>query len=191
MPDCKAIVKKAMSRDVLNSPQPMVTLRVLRNQGPTVSQSNKSTLLYLTFPIRFLIGLVIVADAAARPLYRPILNWVASWRIMEAFEAFVARLPRLAILVLFAVPFAIAEPLKIFALFLMASGNVIVGLPLLVFSYLVTFLLVERIYHAGKEKLLSYGWFAWAMGYVSQVREHLLSYKSDVLAAVRASRASR
>jgi hypothetical protein len=152
-----------------------------------VNQSKKSPVRHLTFPIRLLIGLVIVADAAARPLYRPILTQVASWRIMEAFEASVARLPRLAILVLFAVPFVIAEPLKIFALFLMASGNVVVGLPLLISSYLVTFLLVERIYHAGREKLLSYGWFASGMGYVSQVREHLLSYKSGALAVVRST----
>jgi hypothetical protein len=151
-----------------------------------VNHPKKSPLRHLTFPIRFLIGLVIVADAVAKPVYRPILNWVASWRIMEVFEAFVARQTRVVILVLFAVPFVIAEPLKILALFLMASGNVVIGVPLLIFSYLVTFLLVERIYHAGRDKLLSYGWFAWAMGYVSQVRERLLSYKSEALSAARA-----
>ncbi|MCS4088921.1 hypothetical protein [Rhizobium sp. BK176] len=150
-----------------------------------MNQPKKSPLRHLTLPVRFLIGLVIVADAVAKPLYRPILNWVASWRIMEAFEALVSRLPRLAILVLFAVPFVIAEPLKIFALFLMASGNVVVGLPLLIFSYLVTFLLVERIYHAGRDKLLSYGWFAWGMGYVIQVRERLLVYRAEALSAAR------
>lgn len=145
----------------------------------------KSPLRHLTLPIRFLIGLVIVADAVAKPLYRPILNWVASWRIMEAFEAFVARQSRLLILVFFAVPFVIAEPLKILSLFLMASGNVVIGLPLLIFSYLVTFLLVERIYHAGRNKLLSYGWFAWGMGYVTQVRDRLLAYKTEALEAAR------
>jgi hypothetical protein len=150
-----------------------------------VNQPDKSPLRHLTLPIRFLIGLVIVADAVAKPLYRPIMNWVASWRIMEAFEALVARQSRLAILVLFAVPFVIAEPLKVLALFLMASGNVVVGLPLLIFSYLVTFLLVERIYHAGRDKLLSYGWFAWGMGYVTQVRDRLLSYKAEVIATAR------
>ncbi|MCV9964598.1 hypothetical protein OIU34_22160 [Pararhizobium sp. BT-229] len=150
-----------------------------------MNQSTKSSLRSLTLPIRFLVGLVIVADAAARPIYRPIMDWIASWRMMEAFEAFVARLPRFAILVLFAVPFAVAEPLKVFALLLMASGNVVVGLPLLIFSYLVTFLLVERIYHAGREKLLSYGWFAWAMGYVSQIRERLVEFRNDALSTIR------
>lgn len=150
-----------------------------------MNQPKKSPLRHVTLPIRFLIGLVIVADAAARPVYRPLLNWIASWKIMEAFEAFVARLPRFAILILFAVPFAVAEPLKVFALLLMASGKVVVGLPLMIFSYLVTFLLVERIYHAGREKLLSYGWFAWAMGYVSQVRERLVEFRNEALSTVR------
>jgi hypothetical protein len=150
-----------------------------------VNQPKKSPLRHVTLPIRFLIGLVIVADAAARPLYRPIMDWIASWKVMEPLEAFVARLPRFAILILFAVPFAVAEPLKVFALLLMASGKVVVGLPLLIFSYLVTFLLVERIYHAGREKLLSYGWFAWAMGYVCQIRERLVEFRSDTLSTIK------
>lgn len=168
----------------MNSPNVVATLRSFLKDGHTVTPK-KSPLRYITFPIRFLIGLVIVADAAARPFYRPLLDWMASWRIMEAFEASVARLPRFAILVLFVVPFAVAEPLKLFALLLMASGKIVVGLPLLIFSYLVTFLLVERIYHAGRAKLLSYGWFAWGMGYVSQVRERLVGYKAAALTTVR------
>nr|WP_250807127.1 hypothetical protein [Neorhizobium tomejilense] len=145
----------------------------------------KSPLHHITFPIRFLVGLVIVADAAARPFYRPLLDRIASWRIMEAFEAFVAGLPRFAILILFAVPFAVAEPLKILALLLLAGGKIVVGLPLLILSYLVTFLLVERIYHAGREKLLSYGWFAWGMGHVSQIKERIVEYKNDALSTFR------
>jgi hypothetical protein len=169
----------------LNSRLLVVIFKTLLNDGPTVTPK-KSPLRYITLPIRFLVGLIIVADAAAKPVYRPLLDRIASWRIMEAFERLVASLPSLAILILFAIPFVIAEPLKIFALLLMASGKIIVGVPLLIFSYLVTFLLVERIYHAGKEKLLSYGWFAWGMSYVSQIRERLVEFKNETLSAVRA-----
>ena len=139
----------------------------------------------LTLPIRFLVGLVLVADTVARPLYRPLLDRIASWKITEAFERQVARLPRLAILVLFAVPFAIAEPLKVFALLLMASGKIVVGLPLLVFSYLVTFLLVERIYHVGREKLLSYGWFHLCMTYVWALQGRLKAVKDEAMSTIR------
>lgn len=151
----------------------------------SLNHNLKSRIRFITFPIRFLVGLVIVADALARPLYRPLLDWIASWRIMETFEAFVARLPRLAILVMFAIPFAVAEPLKVIALLLMAGGNLVVGLPLLIFSYLVTFLLVERIYQAGKGKLLTYPWFAWVMGYVGQIKERLVEYKKSVIETIR------
>lgn len=137
-----------------------------------------------TFPIRFLVGTVLVADAAARPLYRPMIDRIASWKLFANFERLVAKLPRAAILVLFVVPFAIAEPLKVFALLLMASGKIVVGLPLLVFSYLLTFLLVERIYHAGRDKLLSYGWFHWCMEYVWALQSRLQAYKAKALTAV-------
>jgi hypothetical protein len=105
--------------------------------------------------------------------------------MIYAFEKAVARLPRLAILILFFVPFAVAEPLKIFALLLMASGKLVVGLPLLIFSYLITFLLVERIYHAGREKLLSFWLFAKAMWYISQMKDHMLKWKTNSVATIR------
>jgi hypothetical protein len=137
----------------------------------------KETLRGLLIALRTSIAVILAIDGLARPLYRPLLQRIADWKLMQAFEALVARLPRLAILVLFGVPFVVAEPLKIVALFEMAEGNVIWGLALLIFSYLVTFILVERIYHAGKEKLLTYTWFAWTMGQVTWVRDSVLPYK--------------
>lgn len=100
---------------------------------------------------------------------------------MQAFEALVARLPRLAILVLFAVPFAVAEPLKIVGLLEIAEGHVAYGIGVLIFSYILTFFLVERIYHAGRTKLLSYGWFAWGMGYINAVRDVVVAYKTRTI----------
>lgn len=137
----------------------------------------------LTLPIRIIVGTILLADAAARPLYRPLLDRIAEWRIFEALDRLVARLPRAAILVLFAVPFVIAEPLKVFALLLIATGKGVIGLPLLLVSYLVTFLLVERIYHAGRDKLLSYGWFHWCMEYVWAIQERLKAFRTRALEA--------
>jgi hypothetical protein len=162
----------------------VVVILKLFNLVFKVNRHTRYRLRQITLPIRLLVGFVIVADAIGRPFYRPLLNWIASWRFMEAFEAIVAGLPRLAILILFAVPFAFAEPLKVFALILLASGKVVIGLPLLIFSYLVTFLLVERIYHAGKWKLLTYRWFAWAMGHIGQIRDRLIAFRTDALASV-------
>jgi hypothetical protein len=131
------------------------------------------------------IMLFMLVDELARPIYRPLLDWIARWRFMERFEAMVAPLPRFVILVLFGVPFAIAEPLKVFALLLVAKGLVATGIGLLIFAYLVTFLIVERIYHAGQHKLLTYLWFAWAMKQIGAVRDVLVSVKVAAMAQVR------
>lgn len=140
----------------------------------------------LTWLFEAVAAIILLLDAIARPLYRPLLDWIAAREIMHRFVALVAPLPRFAILILFGVPFIIAEPLKVFALYLIARGLVITGILLLVFSYLVTFLIVERIYEAGKDKLLTYRWFAWAMTQIGRVRDVLLAIKARIAARARA-----
>ncbi len=140
---------------------------------------------FLVFPIRLIVTIIVFADAVARPLYRPILERLAALEFVASAEAAIARLPRLVILVLFAVPFAVAEPMKVFAMLLIAGGRLAVGIPLLLISYVLTFLLVERIYHAGKPKLLSYGWFAWCMEYVWAVHARLAAIRREVTAVTR------
>ena len=132
-----------------------------------------------------IVAIILLIDAIARPLYRPLLNWIATRQIIHRFEALIRPLPRFVILVLFGVPFVIAEPLKVFALVLVARGLVVIGVTLLILSYLVTFLIVERIYDAGREKLLTYWWFAWAMGQIIRVRAVLVAFKTQITARVR------
>lgn len=141
-------------------------------------QSNAKRLLGLAFNTAA--AVIIVIDGVARPLYRPILQWVASIEVISRAEEQIARLPRPAILALFAVPFAIAEPAKVLALVWLAEGSLFSGLLLLAVSYLATFLVVERIYHAGKTKLLTYAWFAWCIDQLSVIRDRLNDAKAHV-----------
>src|SRR5262245_7268500 len=106
--------------------------------------------------VQGVLSVLILLDELARPLYRPIADWVAQRRFVAQAEAAIARMPRLAILLTLAVPFAIAEPLKLIGLLLVADGKIVSGAVLLVFAYLASFLIVERIYHAGRDKLLTY-----------------------------------
>lgn len=93
-------------------------------------------------------------------------------------------MPRLAVLLLLALPLAIAEPLKIVGLFMIGRGQLAPGVVVLGVAYLASFLIVERIYHAGRAQLLSYRWLAWSMGHLSRLRTALLDW-------VRASAAWR
>jgi hypothetical protein len=141
-------------------------------------QSNVKRLLELAFNTAA--AVIIVVDGVARPLYRPILQWASSVDLIRRAEVQVAALPRPAILALFAVPFAIAEPAKVLALVWLAEGSLFSGLLLLAVSYLATFLVVERIYQAGKPKLLTYVWFAWCIDQLSVVRNRLNDAKARI-----------
>jgi hypothetical protein len=150
---------------------------------PKAKNSSARVLMWL---FEIFAAIILLVDAAARPLYKPLLNWFANLTIIHRFEAWVATLPRFLILVFFAVPFIVAEPLKVFAVYLIAIGMVVSGVVLMAVAYLVSFLVVERIYHAGRDKLLTYAWFKWGMDRVVFVRDLLLSVRDAALLRVRA-----
>lgn len=131
-------------------------------------------------------AVILMVDAVARPLYRPLHNWFANLTLIHKFEAWIATLPRFLILVFFAVPFIVAEPLKVLAVYMIAIGMVVSGVVLMAVAYLVSFLVVERIYAAGREKLLTYAWFKWGMDRVIFVRDMLLAVRDAALLRVRA-----
>jgi hypothetical protein len=76
----------------------------------------------------------------------------------------------------------------------MARGQLAAGILVLGFAHLASFLVVERIYHAGREKLMSYGWFAWAMGWLIRLRARALGWIRSSAAyafAIRSREAAR
>ncbi|MFE1598791.1 hypothetical protein [Methylobacterium sp. ID0610] len=136
-----------------------------------------------SLPLRLLLGLADITVAAfvigaelARPLYRPLYEALSRLALVRRLEAGIARLPRFAILALLAVPFLGVEPLKVLGVIWMAEGHLWRGLALLGGAYLVSFVLVERIYHAGRDKLLTIRWLAVAIGFSVRIREALLAY---------------
>ena len=150
-----------------------------------IKRRRESTWQLLLLPLRLIITVLVVVSEIARPVYRPLVNWFASLSIVEHFGELVGSLPRAVILVLFIVPLAIAEPLKIYALFVIARGHVIPGLVIVALAYLMSFFSVERLFHAGREKLLTYGWLRWIMDRVLAVRNWVSEMKESVIATVR------
>lgn len=128
----------------------------------------------LLLPIDLVAGAVIVLDELLRPLYRPLIARFAALRLVARLEAWIARLPPYGALVALALPFAIAEPLKLFALLLLAKGAFLPGLVTMALAHLGSFLLVERVYHAGRAQLLTIGWFARCMAWLEGLRQSLI-----------------
>jgi hypothetical protein len=126
--------------------------------------------------VQGLLSVLILLDEIVRPLYRPIADWVAQRRFVAQAEAAIAQLPRLAILALLAIPFAIAEPLKLVGLILIAREQVGLGAAVLILAHLASFLIVERIYHAGRDKLLTYRWLNWIMTLLDSLRTRMLAW---------------
>jgi hypothetical protein len=120
-------------------------------------------------------GLLILLDEVARPLFRPLSRALGRLRWVEAMDNRIGRLPAYAILACLLVPFVVVEPLKVLALVWMAEGRVKAGVAVLVLAYLASVLLVDRIYHAGRERLLSIGWFAAIMTRLAALREAVLA----------------
>ena len=71
----------------------------------------------------------------------------------------IQRLNPYASLSLLAVPFMLAEPLKLAAVFIFGSGHLLAGLMVMLGAYLVSVLLVERLFKIVKPKLLTLSWF--------------------------------
>lgn len=150
-----------------------------------IKTRRRSVWQFLLLPLRIVIAVLVIISEVARPLYRPFVDWFSSLAIVVHFGEFVGSLPRAVILVLFVVPLAIAEPLKIYALFVIAKGHVISGLVIIALAYLMSFLLVERLFRAGREKLLTYGWLKWIMDRVETVRGWVTEMKDSVILTVR------
>ncbi len=130
----------------------------------------------LLLPAKAIVILYVVLDSIVASVVRPLLGWVARLRFVIGLQDIVAALPPYAILVLLTVPLAFAEPAKIYALYLMTEGRFATGLVTISMAYLVSLLVVERIYHAGRVKLATIPWFAKLMDWLTSIRDRLLAW---------------
>jgi hypothetical protein len=105
---------------------------------------------------------------------RPLIAWLSRLKFFETIGALIGRTPPYGVLVLLAVPFVLIEPLKIVALYWIATGLVIRGAILMVFSYVLSILTLDRIYHAGRGPLMRIGWFARLMAWIVGLRDMAL-----------------
>ncbi|MDZ4362860.1 hypothetical protein [Brevundimonas sp.] len=128
----------------------------------------------LLIPLDLVVGLVILLDELVRPLYRPLIAWFASLRLVARLEAAIGRLPPYGALVALAIPFAIVEPLKLLGLLFLARGAFMAGIVTTAIGHLAGFLLVERVYHAGRAQLLTISWFARIMGWIDAIRQAVI-----------------
>ena len=129
----------------------------------------------LGFLFRLLCAPLILLDELVRPLYRPLIARLAALKIMHAFERWIAARSVWTILVLLAVPYATIEPLKFVALLWIAGGWPKAGTALFLIAYLLSFVIIERIYSAGRAKLMTLPWMAWVILTLATLRDRVVA----------------
>lgn len=134
----------------------------------------KTLIKLLLIPLDLVVALAILLDELLRPLYRPLIARFASLRLVARLEAAIGRLPPYGALVALAIPFAIVEPLKLLGLLFLARGAFAAGIVTTAIGHLAGFLLVERVYHAGRAQLLTIPWFARVMGWIDAIRQAVI-----------------
>ena len=74
------------------------------------------------------------------------------------------------------IPVIIIEPLKIGALAILASGQLLLGTVALVISHGLSLILIEKLFAVVKPKLLMLPWFATIWGWFTDLRDRLLAW---------------
>jgi hypothetical protein len=138
-----------------------------------------------------LVAVYVVLDDILTPVLRPVVRWVVTLPLVLRLQHFAADLPPYGILALMAVPFVLGEPAKLYGLYLMATGHLIMGAMVLGLAHLAVLLLVERLYTAGKAKLRTIRWFALAMDWLVDIRDKVHDWARKTQVWVAAERIMR
>lgn len=128
---------------------------------------------YRTIPKTILEPFVIVAaalyfviDALALSSLKPLLRKIANLKLFKSIAAWIASLGPYPTLALFVVPLVLLEPIKPFSAYVIASGHFLLGVLVLVFGEVLKITIVERIFHIGRDKLMTIKAFAWIYNFV-------------------------
>ena len=130
----------------------------------------------LSIPAEIVVGLYVVIDGIVSPLFRPLVRWLSSLQLVKRLELSIGSMPPYVLLGLLVVPFGFAEIAKVYALIIMGEGHFRSGMTMFIMAYVVSILVCERIFHAGKAQLLTIPWFAKLYGWVMMIRDHLLAW---------------
>jgi hypothetical protein len=108
-----------------------------------------------------------VIDALVLSILKPLLRQIANLKLFQFIAPWIASLGPYPTLVLFVIPLVLLEPIKPFSAYLIASGYLINGMLILALGEVLKIIIVERIFHIGRDKLMTIKAFAWSYNYVS------------------------
>lgn len=99
--------------------------------------------------------------------------WVAKFPLFKWLEKFIERLPPYPTMAVFLIPGALLFPVKLFAVYLMTHGQVLLGLGVIIAAKVVGTAIVARLYVICQPKLMTIGWFATVHDWLTRTRDRL------------------
>ena len=125
-------------------------------------------------PITYLLAAIyFLVDAVFMAVARPVSRWLGRHFEFKRLRAWIKSLPPYPSLALFSVPVIVLEPIKPVAAYLAATGQVLSGVVTFIIGELLKLVLVERLFHLTRDKLMRIPAFAWAYGKFVEVRAWL------------------
>lgn len=142
-------------------------------------------------PLTYVLAAIyFLVDAMFMAVARPIALWLGRHFEFRRLRAWIRSLPPYPSLALFSVPVIILEPIKPLAAYLVATGQFLSGVAAFIGCELLKLVLVERLFHLTRDKLMRIPAFAWGYGKFSEMKAWLEATEAwrAVRALVRAAK---
>ncbi|MBL8347596.1 MAG: hypothetical protein JNN03_19325 [Rubrivivax sp.] len=131
---------------------------------------------WLKAPLRLLLALIILFEEWGWQPLQNLMARIARLPVLRSIEARIARLPPYAALVVFFLPGLALLPVKIGALWLVAHGQRLAGLAVIVAAKLVGTAIVARLFTLTRPALMRLAWFAALYARWTGWKEQLLAW---------------
>ena len=105
-------------------------------------------------------------DALAYSILKPLLARIGRHPLVLAAGRWIAALGPYPTLVMVLLPLVLLEPIKIYGVYLLTQHPA-EGIALVAIGELLKIVTVERLFHIGRDKLLTIRWFAWGYRHVT------------------------
>lgn len=136
-------------------------------------------------PVTYILAAIyFLVDAVFMTVARPVARWIGKHFEFRRLRAWIRSLSPYPSLALFSVPVIILEPIKPVAAYLAATGQIVGGAVTFIIGELLKLVLVERLFHLTRDKLMKIPAFAWAYGKFTEMKAWLQA--TEAWRAIRA-----
>jgi len=136
-------------------------------------------------PVTYILAAIyFLVDAVFMTVARPVARWIGRHFEFRRLRAWIRSLSPYPSLALFSVPVIILEPIKPVAAYLAATGQIVGGAVTFIIGELLKLVLVERLFHLTRDKLMKIPAFAWAYGKFTEMKAWLQA--TEAWRAIRA-----